>query len=239
MPEPQRSRYLSAIGVDVYVSRHALPAAAPTVMEEWEAYSGAAEDMVAGADAPTRSVEPASAAVVAGSISDLVVDVPRQARRDGEVVDVARSAAVAEIRLLVALSENGSLIIDDLPGSAERPHCLRLLGNMVFAMERGGSSLNADAFEWPLSGVRNRQLARDEQAARETLHAFVAKKLQRAPAAVYLLGDRAAYWLDEPLRKELGAERSLRWRLSVSAQAVLRDSRLKQRWWVDLRTGQS
>ncbi len=237
MPEPQRSRYLSAIGVDVYVSRHILPAAAPTIIPEWEEYAGATEELVTVEDSLSRAVEPASVTFSAG-IPDLVVAAPRQVRQDSDVVDAARSTAVAEIRLLVALSEDGSLIVDDLPTSAERPHCLRLLGNMLFAMERGSSSLNADAFEWPLPGIRNPQLARGEQAARETLHAFIARKLQREPATVYLLGDRATYWLDESLRKQLGAGRSLRWKLSVSAQAVLRDARLKQRWWLDLHAGQ-
>jgi hypothetical protein len=236
MLEPRRSQYLRAMGVDLYASRCGLPAAAPSIVLPWDEALDATDDTSLLVDTQ-RCDHPAPVADAARTdfIPDLAVEMPRRSPLEIGVASAPRHASVTEIRLLVAMTDNGSLVIDDLPATSERAHCLRLLANLLFALERRSSPLSSEDFQWPLPGLRNRQLARDEQAVRETLLAFIAKKIQRDVMTIYLLGDSAARWLDESQRQQLGSNQPLRWKLSVATQHVLRDPRLKQRWWRDLR----
>jgi hypothetical protein len=234
MLEPRRSQYLRAMGVDLYASRYGLPAAAPSLVLPWEEALDATDDTSLLLDAQQFDPAPVAGAVRTGVIADLAVEMPRRSPPEIGVASAPRNASVGEIRLLVAMTD-GSLVINDLPAAAERAHCLRLLANLLFALERRSSPLSSEEFEWPLPGLRNRQLVRDEQAARETLLAFMAKKIQRDVTTIYLLGDSAARWLDESQRQQLGSDQPLRWKISAAAQQVLRDPNLKQRWWRDLR----
>lgn len=243
MLEPRRSRYLRALGIDIYVPRRVLPGALPSQGCTWEA----APVVDIPAAAPTAIIAATAAAVPA---LDATATAPREIGADlsrlaGELqapatrravadkpvaAPVAKSAvatpSVPKIALGVAVG-GGFLIVDDAPATAgERSEYLRLLGNILFAL-RSDAALAFDVFLWPM--LKQPQLDQSEAAARETLAAHLQSLQQRhAVHTVLLLGASAQQWC-------AGSGDGARCVASTSALACLRDPASKRQLWNDIR----
>lgn len=242
MLEPWRSRYLHALGVDVYQPRFPLPAAAPSPEMEWD------DEIALEADLPVALNEQLTPTVPARHLSSpaALLDVesvgPRSARNASTPSPASipaqkpanHATPALRIKLMVAASDSGMLIVDDATNTA-RNDSQRLLANLVFALQRKPVSLKHEAFDWPLPNLRNRAIELNEDAARETLSGLLQRKIVDGNVqTVLLLGEDAQRWIDAPLRERLGADRSLTWGISISALTVLSDLQLKRQWWLDL-----
>lgn len=255
MLEPRRSRYLRALGVDIYVPRHVLPGASPSPVCEWEEVvpPQAAADLVV-ATAPDAAPIPIPASVPAGEPAPVAArEVPadltklagelqgpgaRRATADKSADDkpaavsssakpVADAVPIPKIALGIAVGAGGILVVDDAPANVgERNDYQRLLGNLLFALRSEGAP-TLDVFVWPMS--KQPQLDRSASAARETLAAHLQSLSQRhAVHTVLLLGEAAQQWCvvdGDHLRRVA----------SVSALGCLRQPALKRQLWNDIR----
>ena len=241
MLEPWRSHYLQAMGVEVYLPRRELPAAAPSPQWEWDesAYQTSDEEnqpialSQSIADmAPTQrrnSNAPELASVETGAANRQKIPSPTPAK--------TTAAPTLQIKLQIALSESGVLIIDDLPAlPRQRQETQRLWGNLLFALRSKSSILQLEQFDWPLPNLRNKQIELNETAARETLAGFLNKKIQSGNVqTIILLGENAQRWINPTQLQQLVDAPPLRWLSSISTQVVFADPRRKQQWWLDLR----
>jgi hypothetical protein len=245
MLEPWRSQYLQAMGVEIYLPRRELPAAAPS--PEWEWDESAYQILTT---APSN-------AMVSIALSDSITDVAPAQRRnpvapvmpavDSPAVNRQRTpgpapaktaaAPTLQIKLQIALSESGVLIIDDLPAQPRlRNEMQRLWGNLLFALQKKPTTLQLEQFDWPLSNLRNKQIELNETAARETLAGFLSKKIQSGNVqTIILLGENAQHWISQSQFQHLAGEHPLCWLSSIGTPSILSDPRRKQQWWLDLR----
>ena len=226
MLEPLRSRYLAALGVDVYVPRAILPAAKCSDVCVWDEAAFAEASPVEISAAPGGEALAQKTAVRARAP---IIDVERKSAAPIVVREAARRAesAAPKFALSIVLAANGVLLIDDAPASSAARHDYqRLLGNFLKAVNKD-PQFDLDIFFWPMH--KNPSIAQDEAAAKETLAAYLHKQIQqRAIHTVLLLGAAAQQWvsLDETLL------RSIR---SNSLLACLHDSSLKRQLWSDVR----
>ncbi|HSB97830.1 MAG TPA: hypothetical protein VLC91_15325 [Spongiibacteraceae bacterium] len=239
MLEPQRSQYLRALGIEVYVPRWVLPGAKPSQLCEWDFLPTQASISPA---LVSIAAEPVTAAIPARQRAlpeELRIDVtPRPAAK--AVADIASADIASEIgnatavvappkiALSVVVGDGGILIVDDAPATtALRADYLRLLSNILFAVCGRNTQPTLDVFLWPLA--KRPQLDQSAEAARETLAAHIQKQIQQyAIHTVLLLGDAAQHWcaLDSD---------NLQCIKSVSALACLRAPELKRTLWNDIR----
>lgn len=241
MLEPWRSHYLRAIGVEVYLPRYDLPAAGISIEVPWDSLVDAPEAEVTSVTAVASQLLPAKTPIAKASIlpPPNFPEVEKTARRSIEPDAAARTslgkAVVTQIHLHVACDGDGILVIDEVPTPSQRDYVQRLIVNLLFAAERKSVKLSAEQFDWPLHSLRNRQVTLDDQAGRETIDGFLSRKIQADNIhTIYLLGDSASYWVGPDQRQTLSVDRLIQWKVSVGAQSVLGDARLKQRWWKDL-----
>ena len=237
MLEPQRSQYLRALGIEVYVPRLVLPGAKESPLCAWDFLPSAPAlaDTPLPADIAIAAESPPAGGVVRALPEVLRVDLapaPLAAKAVIAVVDAIRTAtAVAappKIALSVVVGDGGILIVDDAPATtALRADYLRLLGNILFAVHGRNVQPALDVFLWPLA--KRPQLDQGADAARETLTAHIQKQIQQhAIHTVLLLGAAAQQWcaLDND---------TLRCVKSVSALACLRAPETKRTLWHDIR----
>lgn len=246
MLEPQRSQYLRALGIDVYVPRLILPGALASQSCEWtEAASLEIETPAAAIEQIAAVLTPVSAVVRQRSLPDAVridpsapavninstknnVDSVDSETRVAVAAPLTESNAAPKIALSVIVAGN-LLIVDDAPsGTAMRGDYLRLLTNILFALHWRTAQPQLDVFLWPMA--KHPQLDQGAQAARETLAAHLHKQIQQhAIDTVLLLGESAQTWC------AIGADDALRCVRSVSALACLRAPDNKRQLWHDLR----
>lgn len=241
MLEPWRSQYLRALGVEVYLSRRPLLGAGPSHDVLWDetALMSLSSAKIAGAAVPVEASIPASASAVrherpVPALDDLAPPSRRAVPSAESVAPQAGTTPSVRVRLMVATADNGVMFVDDMPGNGRDVQ--RLLGNLLFALQGRSAALRVEAFDWPLPTLRNGPLALTAEAARETLSAFINRKIVDGRVhTVLVLGTNAQRWLDGSMRQSLSGGGELRWAYSVSAGAVLSDALLKRRWWQDLR----
>ncbi len=243
LPEPHRSRYLRALGVDVYMPRRPLPGAAPSVPISWVQEEAAEPAVIsdsgrvpsaltADADAPgqraidERSNDDSMARSGRPALPDVGVTDRRSAPEpDGAAVPVQKPE-VPRFSLMVARCDTGIVVIDEGPGPGRRrDDYLRLLGNLLFALYRRPVVVESDTFVWPM--VKNPVVDQGEQAARETLGAYLQRQCSLAGGQTLVaLGSGPARWLDEDPVFHLVAGISL-WR-------CLTDAGVKRTLWQQL-----
>jgi hypothetical protein len=254
--EPRRSRYLRALGIDVYVPRFILPGAAESQLCAWD---DSAADLAADATAAVVSSAEISAAetnvVETNSVETVVTEVAAAVRQrsvsadlDFEITPAARrvkanaeesgSVAIApstaaavtpKFALSVVVSDCGILVVDDAPpNNGARSEYLRLLSNILLALRGQPAQPQLDVFLWP--AVKHSHIDQSADAARETLTAYLHKQIQQhAIGTVLLLGDAAQQWC------ETAVTDNLYWRKSVSALACLQTPQNKRQLWQDIR----
>lgn len=226
MLEPRRSQYLQAMGIDIYVPRAVLPGAAPSAACAWD------ESLFAEPEPEPEPAAPEPAPVAAILERAIPAEAPRRAPAAPPEPEPRRerpaAGAVPRFALGVVTCDRGLLIVDEAPGAgAARADYLRLLGNVLFAIGRGGAQLGLDVFLWPMA--RHPQLDQGADAARETCAAYLNKQIQgRAVDTLLLLGDTAATWVPETVQRQVRCIRS------ISAWACLDGADAKRRLWRDL-----
>lgn len=234
MLEPMRSRYLAALGVDMYVPQVILPGAKLSTACEWdvamlEASIPAAAPVIESIKtevAQTLEITPPRVAVVEAEKKPA-----RQSTQPFITQPTAATVVVPKFALSIVLAANGILLIDDAPVSqSARSEYERLLGNFLTAVNKDGQ-FSLDIFFWPMH--KSAQIVQDENAAKETLAAHLHKQIQqRALHTVLLLGEAAQRWVDLTLNHDAQALRCIR---STSLLACLREPTLKRQLWSDVR----
>jgi hypothetical protein len=220
LSEPHRSRYLRALGVDLYVARQPLPGAAPSMPAAW-----VYDETVDSSSAPREVVKQAVAAAEAISLSvskpglrserpllpEVALPAQQTAAQSPSAVAVAMPADTPRFSLMVARCDVGIVVIDKGPDSGQRREAyLRLLGNLLFAIYRRPVVVESDLFVWPM--VKNRLVDQSEQAARESLGAYLQRQCSLAGGRTLVaLGSGPTRWVDEDPSFSLVAGISL-WR---------------------------
>lgn len=197
MNELQRLAYLDAIGIDAYVSRAALPGAAPTRRL-------ALARRAAPAAVPRQSPP---AAVVADGVASLPSVEGRRKRpvSPSAPAPAPRRAPEQAPRFsLAAIVAGDWLWLEDLGGAPLAREQVRLVRAMAHAlkmkMAAPGESPGTLAdpvvaqFDWPIH--RNQQLDLGVEAARSAVAGFLGRKFrEHACGGLVLLGEAVVDWV--------------------------------------------
>jgi hypothetical protein len=227
MLEPWRSQYLSAMGVELYVPRSILPGAKLSLPCEWDEQALLEPE-----------IEPVDVAEIIAPISTPPVrrapplEQTRAQRRNEPIAPTpsADNAATPRFTLSIISGDNGVLIVDDAPGAARNDY-LRMLANLLFALQGGTANPALEIFAWPMTKT-NPRLDQSATAAREALAGYLQKNIdQRAVHTVLVLGDAARNWAAPALQQN----NALRCAVSVSAWSCLREPQVKRQLWQDVR----
>ena len=248
MNELQRQAYLEAMGVDCYMPRLQLPAAPQALLCEMPVQEGPviASVEVASVAAVSPAVAPTKTAVNNGAaaMQALFDEEPKEktARVTAALSSQQSTAKVPpqgnpHFSLSIIRGENILLIDEGLAGDINPADYLQLLHNLLFALGAGKQQLSIDAFVWPMR--KNSQVDQSENAARETLAAFLAKQVQQLSTRyIILMGDTAVkYLLDTELATgEFSAHAQLDAQLirTQSVSPLLSSPALKRDVWRDL-----
>jgi hypothetical protein len=233
----RRRSYLQAMGVDSYISRRALPGAAPSRKLAVVALASPAQpepisappvappvperdSLPAGSPAPSPKVMPPKVAEVKA----------RQPAVEEAVQEVAKAVTAGEAIesfTVAAVMSGGWLWLEEIPQPLISREQVQLIQSMVFALKLPQGSAEVNQFDWPIH--RNTQLDLGQAAAQAGLAGFVTRKIEQGSCqGVVLLGDKVVDRIDAGHFKQL---RLLR---TVSALAMLSQPGLKRQAWRDL-----
>jgi len=214
--ELRRLAYLQAMGVDSYVSRESLPAAAVSRRLR----------VVTEALAP--------ALPIASSPIPDIVDLDLDVRRGRQAEPAQQSlAAVKGVReplepfTIAAIIAGGWLWLEELPRVALASDQVQLISAMVRALGLPQTQPAVAQFDWPIH--TNQQFDLGADAASSGLQGFVQRQLTDfAITTVVLLGDECQQRLPTQLAI---AERLLN---TVSTRSMIGEPMLKRQAWRDL-----
>lgn len=137
---------------------------------------------------------------------------------------------------------NVLLIDEGLTGQTDPTQYLQLLQNMLQALGAKPQALSIDAFVWPM--IKHSAIDQTEQAARQTLEAFLAKQIEQLSTRyIVLMGATASRYVvdDTPAQGEFIAHQfsaypqlSAQLICTQSAALMLTDPQLKRQLWSDL-----
>ena len=243
MLEPWRSRYLQALGVDIYVPRVLLPGAKPALEPAWDPAAlmpapAVAPVLEAQSTAATVAPAPAQREAMALPMLDLPREggrpapVPRQHKAAEPSAPTAPTAPVIRFTLTVVQAD-GVVIVDDAPAGGGRADYQKLLANLLFALGHRPAALGFDIFQWP-PAVRMSRLDHSEAAARETFSAYLQKRLQNG-GTLLLLGESAGHWVPAELRQQFTPAPLVCGVSLISLWTCLREPAAKRQLWQDLR----
>jgi hypothetical protein len=227
MHELTRLAYLDAMGIDSYVPRGPLPAAAPSRRLQ-------VIRRVSPAPVTERTAVPvAPPANASAQLKASLATTPERSRAsrvsvDSEPAVPAQAATEMPVFSLAAVGLGGWYWLDEIPpGRDLGPEYLQLLQAIAVALGMEVGEPVFEQFNWPLH--TNSRLDRGEQAARGGLGGFLVSRLERyQPAGVILLGEMEQGWFDRGL---LSPHRIV---ATVSAWKMLRQPALKRQAWSDL-----
>lgn len=239
MLEPWRSRYLQALGVDIYVPRVVLPGAKPALEPAWDPAALMPAPAVAPVPkAPTAAPAPSQREAIALPTLDLPREggrpapEPRPTKAAEPSAPTAPTASATRFTLTVVQAD-GVVILDDAPTGGGRADYQKLLANLLFALGHRPTALGFDVFQWP-PAVKMPQLDQGEDAARETLSAYLQKRLLGG-GTLLLLGESASRWVPAELRQQLTPAPLICGVSLVSLWTCLREPTTKRQLWQDLR----
>jgi hypothetical protein len=214
--ELKRLAYLQAMGVDSYVSRQALPAAA------------ASRRLVVLAKAPLAAPEKPLESVAPGLVDiDLGRDSRPAAKPAPVVAEVKPTAAPPEAFSIAAIIVGGWLWLEELPGAVLASEQVQLITAISRALALPQAQPAVAQFDWPIH--TNQQFDLGPDAAASGLQGFVQRQLTDFNiTAVVLLGDECQTRLSA---QQLNAERLL---TTVSTRNMLEQCGLKAQAWRDL-----
>jgi hypothetical protein len=228
MHELTRLAYLDAMGIDSYVPRGSLPAAAPS------RHLQVIRRALPGSDPERPAVPVAAPTGNASAQLKASLGVATERSRAGWVpADTgpavpAQGTAEMPVFSLAAVGLGGWYWLDEIPPGRDLGHeYLQLLQAIAAALGMDAGQPVFEQFNWPLH--TSTQLDRDEEAARGGLGGFLARRFERyQPTGVILLGEMEQGWFDRELL------RSHRVVATVSAWKMLREPALKRQAWTDL-----
>lgn len=217
--ELKRLAYLEAMGMDSYVSRQPLPAAAA---------SRKLAIVVKSASARPDQLE-SSPAATASLIDDLQLDAvtvvesvaPAQAPHAGASSDIVESFSI------VAIFAGGWLWLEELSGVPLATEQVQLVSAMARALKLNSEKPLVAQFDWPIH--TNQQLDLGPEAAISSLAGFVQRKAVEFKAGrVVVLGDACQQRLPNAL------DDSLQCVTTVSTRRMLSEPASKKQAWRDL-----
>ena len=222
MNEIRRLDYLQALGIDSYVSRRQLPAAAPTRRAGLRRAAaaparGRPEQVTPPSPEPRKPRQPAVPAT-SGPVAKSTV--------------VETGVGTGPVFSVLACHLGGWYWLDEIPrGRVLGPDYLRLLQSIGVALELPPAEPLLERFDWPIAP--NRRLGSTEAAARDGFSGFLGGRLERNPVAgLVLLGVANEFWLDrDALGSRFGIAQMVE---TVSAWKMLRQPELKRQAWKDL-----
>jgi hypothetical protein len=242
--EIQRLAYLDVLGIDSYISRSQLPAAAPSrrlrVVRPAQARPAAQKLVPAPASAPEQLAASAHrAARAAGPGTDIpatsqpldTAPTASTAKLAPEI-DVEHTAVVEPppIFSVSACYLGGRYWLDEVPRARELgDDYLVLLQGICIALDLDPGSAVLDRFDWPMH--HNRQLDQGQEAARHGFEGFIRARLeQRQVSGIVLLGEPEGGWFDASVFS------GLQMLTTVSAWRMLKQPELKNVAWRDLKS---
>ena len=215
--ELRRLAYLQAMGVDSYVSRESLPAAAVS------------RRLRVVTQAPTAALPNTSPSIP--GIVDLDLDVRRgrQAEPAQPPVAVVKGAREPlEPFTIAAIIAGGWLWLEELPRVALASEQVQLISAMVRALGLPQTQPAVAQFDWPIH--TNQQFDLGPDAASSGLQGFVQRQLTDfAITTVVVLGNECQQRL--PTKRPI-AERLLH---TVSTRSMIGEPMLKRQAWRALR----
>jgi hypothetical protein len=232
--EIQRLAYLDALGIDSYISRSQLPAAAPSrrlrIVRPVQA-TPAVPELLPAVPAP----EPEPAAVSPGPAAKATsagVDPPATARPVAGVPAPEAPAAGVEappMFSVMACYLGGRYWLDEVPRSREPGDDYQvLLQGICIALGWDPGKPVLERFDWPMH--HNRQLDQGQEAARHGFEGFIRARLEQRPVSgIVLLGEPEGGWFDAAVFGGLQIV------TTVSAWRMLRQPELKKVAWRDLK----
>ena len=214
--ELRRLAYLQAMGVDSYVSRESLPAAA--VSRRLRVVTEALAPALPIASSPIPD------------IADLNLDVRRGRQAEPAQQSLAAVKGVREALepfTIAAIIAGGWLWLEELPRVALASDQVQLISAMVRALGLPQTQPAVAQFDWPIH--TNQQFDLGADAASSGLQGFVQRQLTDfAITTVVLLGDECQQRLPTQLAI---AERLLN---TVSTRSMIGEPMLKRQAWRDL-----
>lgn len=219
-----RLAYLEALGIDSYVSRTPLPAAAPA--RRPRAVRPAAPEPAATRP-PDGYAEGRESPVSPGAGPN--AEAPSGKRYSGPAPIPAPVAEDVPVFAVAATKLGGWYWLDEVPpGRALGPDYLQLIQAICIALEWPTGDPVHERFAWPMGG--GGQLDQGVASARAALAGFLRGRIERLqPAGIVLLGEFSDPWFN---REILAPYRVVR---TVSAWQMLRRPELKRRAWAELR----
>lgn len=215
MHELTRLAYLDALGIETYVSRSQLPAAAPS------------RKLRIVRQPPVHTDGASGAGALKASLQSEIVSAPTP-RETPARASVAVEAPDIPLFSVLAVQLSGCYWLDEIPpGRNPGPDYLQLLQSICFALGRDTASPVMEQFNWPLAPGGS--LDQGIGAARASFAGFLTGRLERLqPARIIVLGELDAAWYDPQAMAGLSVTST------VSAWKMLREPELKRQAWLDL-----
>jgi hypothetical protein len=252
--EIQRLAYLEAMGIDSYISRQQLPAAAPTrrlrLLPALPAEkSGTAAQSITGAEGGRMAASDGSQPGSAGMDSRAVPQSPAGASDVAAIRESLRTEsttnAASETRDAIMPQQHSNLHtspvfsvsacflggwcwLDEIPRGWEvGNNYLQLLAAMCVALGLEADTPFLDRFDWPMHHTR--QLDQGLESARHGFEGFIRARLERYQVGgIILMGEMQGGWLERDLFAPLQLVET------VSAWHMLKQPQLKVQAWRDL-----
>ena len=222
MNEIQRLAYLDALGIDSYISRSQLPAAAPSrrlrvvrTVEAAAAASQAAQQLLPAVPQPESALDSENQRPTTGAVQP---DAAPPTDNDATPMFSVAACFLA-----------GHCWLDEIPRARELgDNYLQLLQGICYALGWDARAPVLERFDWPMH--HNRQLDQGQATARHGFEGFIRARMERYPVrGVILLGDTEAGWLDPEVFS------GLELLTTVSAWRMLKQPELKVEAWRDLK----
>ena len=215
--ELKRLAYLEAMGMESYVSRQPLPAAAPS--RKLAIVTGS----VSVRPKPVKS----STAPPASLLADLQPAAPPAAQPEAPLPKVVKNSETVESFSIVALFAGGWLWLEELSGVPLATEQVQLISAMARALNLTPEKPLVAQFDWPIH--TNQQLDLGPEAAVSSLTGFIQRKLVEFKAGgVVILGEPCQRRLPNTL------DDSRQWITTVSTRRMLNEPSTKKRAWRDL-----
>jgi hypothetical protein len=218
--ELKRLAYLEAMGMDSYVSRQPLPAAATSLK---------LAIVVKSASARRDQVEnrPAKASLIDDLQLDTVAVVQTAAPVQAQAPEVGVSSDIVESFSIVAIYAGGWLWLEELSGVPLVTEQVQLISAMARALNLNSEKPMVAQFDWPIH--TNQQLDLGPEAAISSLAGFVQRKAVEFKAGrVVVLGDACQRRLPNAL------DDALQCVATISTRRMLSEPVSKKQAWRDL-----
>lgn len=243
MLEPWRTRYLTAMGIPVYVPRQLLPGAASERMPVWdsaiegmdpvERRPAARVDVLSAEPQILHSRQRLAKSVLADASTSLPVAAPTTLAETPLPLPGREIGEEARFSVLVGQLCEGLLIIDQCARPSPSRDYMALLANIARGTGGDPAQTKVELFQWPLT--EHPKLPRDAKAGREALFGYVRQRMHGfLPGRLLVLGN-ASEWVDTEAGPFAEGDRAVRVEAADTLWCCLENSEAKRRLWQALR----